>query len=205
MEGLTLEGQFIAMQLLHKKLKIAKEDAIADKAQIKSLQKQLTKALADKHTAIAQARQWQKKCEHLSKDNRMLRSEHEKLGDFMRMDHADPEEVCKADPEEVCNKSQPSQPSHPPPRHLLVGKFMRKSKSKLPTKRSYSKGPVKNATAIQKEIAKVKQAIHNAKKRTRSSSKARALPKLIRLARWMPPPPPPPCRPPPQGGHDFQP
>ena len=65
----------------------------------------------------------------------------------MSMSNADPAKVSNADADEVCNKLQPSQPSHPPPRHLLDGKFLRRTKSKLPTRESSSNGPVKSAKA----------------------------------------------------------
>ena len=152
------EGHKIAMQILLTGLKEAQEDRDANNIKIMCLQKQLTKALADKATAISQVRRWQKKWEELRADNAKLVAKYEEQTKSMSMSNADPAKVSNADADEVCNKLQPSQPSHPPPRHLLDGKFLRRTKSKLPTRESSSNGAVKSAKA---------------KMRTRSSSKAR--------------------------------
>ena len=136
------KGFRIAMQVLLTNLKAAQEGQYANRIKVTSLQKQLTKARTDRATAISQARCWQKRCEQ-------LRAAHESFN------------------HEVCGNLQPSQPSHPPPHHVLVEHFVRKSKSKLPT-RSSSKGPVKSAKA------KPPQSMRNAMMRTRSSSKARS-------------------------------
>lgn len=102
------------------------QDNRAMEIKVKSLQKQLTKAMESNATAIGQANCWEAWCKKekdknakLEKDNLILATEHEKLGQWAGQKPM--EERFYLHTFKVAKK--PSQPSQPPPQQLLMRKL----------------------------------------------------------------------------------